>query len=62
MSQCIVKEENGLYGYFKGKFRRNERVESKGNKPIAVSYEDINSYIKDYNFDCELNWYDNRNM
>lgn len=55
----IVKDGNGLYGYFKGVFKNGDRVETSDNKPKAVLYKNIDDYIDENLFNCDLTWYDN---
>ena len=55
----IVKDGNGLYGYFKGVFENGERKETSVNKPKVVCYNKIGDYIDENSFDCDLTWYDN---
>lgn len=55
----IVKDGNGLYGYFKGVFINGQRIETSTNKPKAVYYNKIRDYVDENSFDCDLTWYDN---
>ena len=55
----IVKDGNGLYGYFRGVFDKGERKETSANKPKAVYYNKIGDYVDENSFDCDLTWYDN---
>lgn len=55
----IVKDGNGLYGYFNGVFQKGERKETSANKPKVVYYNKIGDYVDENSFDCNLIWYDN---
>lgn len=54
--EIYYSEKDKSYVYCKGKF---ENDIYKGEDRILVSINEINSIIKDYNFECGLNWKEN---